>query len=264
MALCFFLLTDFGLSDPYVGQMKAAIRSRVPEAGFLDLSHGVRPHNIVQAAFFLASSWPYLPRGSTGLAVVDPGVGTSRSILLLRQDERSVLAPDNGLIGLLLDSRPGCRVWRMHSLPPEQAVSSTFHGRDVFAPLACQLAQGEDPSLLGEPMDPAICWNTPGSRPHLEGNRVQAGVVHVDRFGNCVLNIPESDWRDYFRGRRGVALLEPVSRSLAMVRSYSDIPADGVGLLPGSQGYLELAVDRASCAKRLGLRSGDRVVLRLT
>ena len=263
MALCFFLLTDFGLSDPYVGQMKAAIRSRVPEAGFLDLSHGVRPHNIVQAAFFLASSWPYLPRGSTGLAVVDPGVGTSRSILLLRQDERSVLAPDNGLIGLLLDSRPGCRVWRMRPPLKDQEVSATFHGRDVFAPLACQLAQGEDPSLLGEPMDPAICWNTPGSRPHLEGNRVQAGVVHVDRFGNCVLNLKSEQWAGSFPAGRPIKLVHPRRETIRSVSTYALIPNARVGLLAGSQGYLELACNQRSCAQHLGLDIGDECILSL-
>ena len=263
MVLCLFLLTDFGLSDPYVGQMKAILWSQVPKAKILDLSHGVRPHNVLQAAFFLASSWPYLPPESIGLAVIDPGVGTSRSILLLRQGEKSVLAPDNGLLDLLLDSRPDCRVWRMHPSKTEKEISLTFHGRDVFAPLACRLAQGADPDHLGTEIEPAICRGSLWTPPSLQADQVQAAVVHVDHFGNCVLNLEAEKWGGRFPSDKSIDLLHPRPQAVFPVSTYAQIPDAQVGILTGSQGYLELACNLSSCARYLGLDIGDQCTFKL-
>jgi len=263
MVAIFGLLTDFGERDPYRGQLASVLLRRSPSCQILDLSHQVEPHNILQGAFFLRACWPHLPQGCIVAAVVDPGVGGSRDILLFCSGGEYVLAPDNGLLELLLRGIPTDGLWRLRTERYPHR-SNTFHGRDLFAPLAADLAETRDPDRLGERLSLDDLVRLPVGEAELTGDRLEARVLHVDRFGNCVLNIPESDWRDYSRGQRGVALLEPMSRSLAMVRAYSDIPADGVGLLPGSQGYLELAVDRASCAKRLGLASGDRVVISLT
>lgn len=259
----FFLLTDFGLQDPYVGQMKAVLWSLCPQATILDLSHGVQAHNAVQAGFFLASSWPYLPEGSIGLAVVDPGVGTSRPLLLFEQNKKSVLTPDNGLIGLLLTSQAECRVWRINSPAPKNEVSASFHGRDVFAPLACRLAEGVEAAELGTEITPADCRSTHWSLAVLHGNQVQATVMHVDGFGNCILNLDCRTWGRRFPAGSSFALLHPRRESVYAVSTYARIPEDRVGLLAGSQGYLELACNQCSCARHLDLAIGDACVIDL-
>ena len=258
MPPAFFLLTDFGLQDPYAGQMKAALWSRMPQAQVLDLSHGVRPHNVLQAAFFLASSWPYLPPGSTGLAVVDPGVGTERSILLAREGGKSVLTPDNGLLGLLLQSRSECRLWRMQPPTPEQEISSTFHGRDVFAPLACELAQGIHPDQLGIEITLSECSQLPLTRPNREGSRIQTVVIHVDHFGNCVLNLPAAEWSQSMLASPHLSVLHPRKETVYPVSTYARLADNQLGILIGSQGYLELACNQGSCARKLGLDIGDK------
>ncbi|MFP4259118.1 MAG: S-adenosyl-l-methionine hydroxide adenosyltransferase family protein, partial [Desulfovermiculus sp.] len=257
MPSAFFLLTDFGLQDPYAGQMKAALWSRVPQAQVLDLSHGVRPHNVLQAAFFLASSWPYLPPESIGLAVVDPGVGTDRSILLGREGGKSVLAPDNGLLGLLLQSRPDSRLWRMQPPSPEREISSTFHGRDVFAPLACELADHTPPSQLGTEIALNECSQLPLIRPKREGNRIQTVVIHIDHFGNCVLNLPAAEWSPSIFAVSSLSVQYPRPGTVYPVSTYARLEENQLGILIGSQGYLELACNRDSCARKLGLDIGD-------
>jgi S-adenosylmethionine hydrolase len=259
MVGCFFLLTDFGLQDPYVGQLKAVLLSQFPQTGILDLSHGVRAHNICQAGFFLASSWPYLPKESIGLAVIDPGVGTERSILLFQQDGKSVLVPDNGLLDLLVHRQADGRVWRMHSQAIKQRVSSTFHGRDIFAPLACQLAHGRDPSQLGAEVSLAECCSPVFFGPSLSDGRVKAVVVHVDHFGNCVVNLSSERWVKNLPADGPIHLEHPRQETIYPVSTYAQIQESGIGILAGSQGYLELACNQHSCARYLGLDIGDHV-----
>lgn len=262
MVAIFGLLTDFGERDPYRGQLASVLLRRSPSCQILDLSHQVEPHNIPQGAFFLRASWPWLPRGCIVLAVVDPGVGGSREIVLLRSGREYVLAPDNGLLDLLLRDISPEGLWRLGA-ERYSGASGTFHGRDVFAPLAAELSEGRDPDRLGERLAGRDLVRLPFAEAEMEGSRLQARVLHVDRFGNCVLNIPASAWGHTIREGEGAELLEPAGLSVATVRSYSSIPAGSAGILPGSQGYLELALDRASCAEHLGLKIGDRVVLHL-
>ncbi|MEF8824406.1 MAG: SAM-dependent chlorinase/fluorinase [Desulfohalobiaceae bacterium] len=262
MVAIFGLLTDFGERDPYRGQLASVLLRRSPSCQILDLTHQVDPHNILQGAFFLRASWPWLPRGCIVLGVVDPGVGSSRNIVLFRSGEGYVLAPDNGLLELMFRDVFPDGLWRLRT-ERYSGASFTFHGRDVFAPLAADLAEGAEPDRLGERLSVQDLLRLPFAEAGLEEGRIKARVLHVDRFGNCVLNIPESGWGDTIREGEGVELVEPAALSVAAVRTYSAIPDGSSGILPGSQGYLELALDRDSCAQHLGLKSGDRVVLRL-
>lgn len=262
MVAIFGLLTDFGERDPYRGQLASVLLRRSPSCQILDLSHQVDSHNIPQGAFFLRASWAYLPRGCIVLAVVDPGVGSSRDIVLFRSGEGYVLAPDNGLLELVLRDVSPDGLWRI-STERYTGTSFTFHGRDVFAPLAAELADGADPDRLGERLTIQDLIRLSFAEASRDGDRIEARVLHVDRFGNCVLNIPESAWGDTIREGDEAELQEPATLSVAAVRAYSAIPDGGAGILPGSQSYLELALDRASCAERLGLKSGDRCIFRL-
>jgi hypothetical protein len=262
MVAIFGLLTDFGERDPYRGQLASVLLRRSPSCQILDLSHQVDPHNILQGAFFLRASWPWLPRGCIVLAVVDPGVGSSRDIVLLRSGGKCVLAPDNGLLELMLRDVSPEGLWLLRT-ERWSGASFTFHGRDVFAPLAADLAQGADPERLGDRLSGKDLIRLPFSEASPEDGRIEARVLHVDRFGNCVLNVPESAWGATIREGEDAELVKPAGLSVAAVRAYSAIPAGSAGILPGSQGYLELALDRASCAAHLGLKIGDRVVFRL-
>lgn len=184
------LLSDFGLIDPYVGQMRGTIARLAPEVRILDLTHGVTPFNLPQAGYFLAASAPHFPEDAVFVAVVDPGVGTDRRIVAVERRRQIFLAPDNGLLDLVLQ---GGESFRVFDLTPDAITlgraSATFQGRDVLAPLAARLALGEPPSDLGTAMDPAGLVRSPWGRPVSEDGGVAAQVLHVDRFGNCVLNL---------------------------------------------------------------------------
>ena len=250
------LLTDFGLSDPYVGQMKAVLLREAPGCTILDLTHEVEPHNVLQAGFFLAASWPYLPQGGLAVAIVDPGVGTARGLLLLQKNGRYALVPDNGLLSLLLE-RPGENLIRSVKAPELlREASSTFHGRDVFAPLAARMARRTDPERLGAVVPEHGVVRLPHGAPRLESGRLEARVLHVDRFGNCILNLDSNAWSTWVQ-QQSPRLVEPVRLEVHPVSAYAQIPDQELGILDGSQGYLELAANRASCAARLGLRIGD-------
>jgi S-adenosylmethionine hydrolase len=252
------LLTDFGLADPYAGQMRAVLAARLPTARILDLSHGVPAHDILAGAFFLAASLPWLPRGSVTAAVVDPGVGSSRRIVGISLDGRLALAPDNGLLTLLLTPAAPDAAW---AFPVPADVCATFHGRDVFAPLAASLAAGVPPATLGQAIAPDSLHILPGLDPRLDENLLHCRVLHADRFGNLILNLEITRWQGRLAGR--LSLAPPLSRPVRRVRTYADIPSGALGLVAGSQGYFELAGNRASAAAETGLGPGHAVVLSL-
>ncbi|EFL50681.1 protein of unknown function DUF62 [Solidesulfovibrio fructosivorans JJ]] len=250
------LLTDFGLVDPYVGQMRSVLMSAAPGVPLLDVSHDVAPQDVLQAGFFLAATLPWLPPGAVVCAVVDPGVGTDRRVLLVQAGSHFLLAPDNGLLTLAFESETGCRFF--DATPRHAPRSATFHGRDVFAPLAARLAMGE------EARDVAAVWSGPdpvrleGLAPVREGATLRCRALSVDRFGNVVLGLPVARFDP---PPAKAAVVAPVAAPLAPVRTYNDIAPGAVGILAGSQGYLELAMAGASAAARLELRGGDPVIL---
>lgn len=259
------LLSDFGLSDPYAGQLRAALARHAPGAAILDITHQVEPFAVDQAAFFLAASAPHYPSDAVFVCVVDPGVGSTRRIVGAHVETpeggQDFLAPDNGLLGLLLFT-PGlapARVFDLSGASSLYEASATFHGRDVFAPLAARLARGERLAQMGEPMDRADIERPDWADPSCGPCGVDARVLHVDRYGNCLLSLragfeapgPMSWLRMSWGQRRGV---RPVS-------TYADIGPGEIGLLSGSQGFLELAANQASAAEALGLRRGDSVRL---
>ena len=256
------LLTDFGLDDPYVGQVKAVLAARLPNVRCLDISHGVRPHNLLQGGFFLAASRHFFPTGTLFMAVIDPGVGTERAIVLLEKHGQLFLAPDNGLLTSILMEHGPARAWLIEPTAVPDEPSATFHGRDVFAPLAARLAGGEDPLRLGSPCPPERLARLDRAVPRMEGKRLVCSVLHVDRFGNVVLNLALIPWRDLLFGNSSLSLAGPVSRQVIPARTYALIPGLALGLVPGSQGHLELAMNRCSAAAAVGLDIGSELVLR--
>jgi len=252
MTLPIVLLTDFGLHDAYVGQMKGALLCGAPRAVIVDLCHEVSPQDIPQAGFLLQASHRHFPGGSVFVAVVDPGVGSGRAIILARFGDQYFLAPDNGLLTFLLNEPASW--WRMTPSYPD--ASRTFHGRDIFAPLAARLASGESPEALGVPLAPRDVVRLEFSWAAERDGVLDCRVLHVDRFGNCLLNL-----------RRDVPLLPGRTwrtadgREVREAQTYADLPPGCAGLLESSQGALELAVNGGSCAAILGLSPGSEIRL---
>lgn len=257
----FVLLTDFGLQDPYVGQMKGVLLQGCPGCAILDLSHEVRPQSIVQGGFFLAASWPHLPPGSVCLGVVDPGVGTGRGLLLIKKQGRYLLVPDNGLAGQVLDLDGEHTLWSLAGQRALHPASSTFHGRDVFAPLAVRLIQQSGPGPEWRPLTQGAARGMNAVRPVCEGRKLKTTVLHIDRFGNCILNLGIDEWTGVISGHSQWRLLEPASCRVRLVQTYAHLSDDDVGILKGSQTMYELAMNQISCARRLNLEIGSRCVL---
>jgi S-adenosyl-L-methionine hydrolase (adenosine-forming) len=256
------LLTDFGLSDPFVGIMKGVILSRFPAAQIIDLSHGVPPQAVAEAAFWLERSHAWFPAGSVHVAVVDPGVGSARPILALEARGQRFLAPDNGLLADSLLASPGARLHRVDlerldrarlALP---APSATFHGRDIFAPIAAALASGAlDLPDLGGPGSALPCVLPAPAR---EAESIRGQVVTVDRFGNLITNLG----RDLVEAQRCRYVLLG-ERSIPIARTYSEaLPGELLALVNAFE-VIEIARRDGSAETHLGLGRGAPVRLPL-
>ena len=255
------LLTDFGLKDHFVGVMKAVIATIAPRARVIDLTHEIAPYQLCQARFALAQSWPYFPKRTIHVVVVDPGVGTARRPILVETANHRFIGPDNGIFSDLLDL-PGTRVRHVANtklfLPK---VSATFHGRDIFAPVAAHLAAGVAASRVGPLVTDAI--KLPPQRAVQTSERTWTGqVVCVDRFGNLTTNLSLTELPDLTR-RRFVLQLGSAELS-ALAPNYASGPAGQAIAVAGSSGYIEIAVNQNSAASRLGLGCGAPVELTLS
>ena len=256
---CIGLITDFGLSDPYVGQLKGVLAKKAPNCRVVDITHDVAPFNVAQAGFFLAASYEHFPKNTVILSVVDPGVGADRRIVCLQIGERLLVAPDNGLLTLARHyAWEDVRAFDLsRAMDAPKKISHTFHGRDVFAPLAAWLALGGNPAALGKEIDPAELLTCPWSHPEIRTGNARAHVLHIDRFGNCVLNLEAGS----LGNPAMVRMTSPANGELAYVTTYADMPEGAPGLLEGSQGFLEIAVNQRSAAKKFGLSMGDEIHL---
>jgi len=248
------LLTDFGLRDAYVGTMKGVILARAPEVELVDLTHDVAPQSVAEARFLLTASAPYFPAGTIHVAVVDPGVGSDRDILAVRSRDQLFLAPDNGLLSDQIRAASETRrVIQSRFFAPR--VSRTFHGRDIFAPLAAALASGVGLEELGPPAHSPqlVSWpDVKRSAGALEGE-----ILYVDRFGNLITNICEEDC-----GRAKSVSIE--GRCLGPPReSYVEAAPDALLAIVGSFGYLEVAMRGGHAARELRIGVGAKVVVSL-
>jgi len=264
------LLTDFGTEDTYAGQMKGVIAARCPDATVIDLTHAVRPQAIEQGAFLLETAVRAFPAGTIHVAVVDPGVGTERLGLAIRRRrgdrERFFVGPDNGLLSCVLPD--GCRPVSAGTvplpdgvevvsleLPTSRLVSSTFHGRDVFAVAAARLAGGDSLDQLGSPVHQMIALAPFEARASTPGV-LEARVIHIDRFGNVITIARASQ---FTAPPRAVRLGS--TRVTSFVRTYGE--GEGVVALWGSSGYLEVAEVNGNAALRLGAVIGQAVEIEL-
>ncbi len=251
------LLTDFGSADGYAGAVKGVIVSLCPDARIVDLTHDVPAGDVTHGAFALAAAAQTFPRGTIHVAVVDPGVGTERRSVVVEAGGNLFVGPDNGLLALA--AQPPRRVYTLDRHEWfRRPVSSTFHGRDVYAPVAAHLASGVTTDQIGTlGHDLAALELTPVRR---QGDTVEATVVHVDRFGNLITNLLRAD----LPAAPERVCIELAGRTIeGLVPSYAFGAAGEPVALIGSGGTLEIAVNRGSAAESLGVVRGATVIVRV-
>jgi len=259
------MLSDFGPIDPYVAEMKGVILSANPDQKIVDVSHGIERHNIAMGSFVLETALPYFPHGSIHVAVVDPGVGTERLPLVVLCERGILVGPDNGLLGRAAERLGLNSAYQIDSNRFEgEKVSSTFHGRDVFARTAAKLANGLNPKSVGGEVKQLVKLNVPNAI--ISHGRANCTVLYVDSFGNVILNLAEEDIaRLGLHERDHVTIGTKLGQFSGLVgRTYSDISHVQVGIILGSQGYLEVAMREGSAAAQLGLKPLDQIEMRLS
>lgn len=251
------LLTDFGTSDPFVGVMTGAILCRFPRAMVVNLCHGLRAQGISEAAFWLERCFSWFPPGTVHVAVVDPGVGSERRLLGAACGGHYFLVPDNGLLAPGLLEHPDASVRQIDlARLGLKAPSATFHGRDLFAPLAAWLASGQLAfGELGAPASPLPCRLPPL---HMAGEHLVGEVITIDRFGNLITNLDARAWQGRTAARCCIA-----GQSLRVRRTYSDVSNNELVALVNSFGVLEVAQRDGSAERSLGCGRGSRVELTL-
>lgn len=255
------LTTDFGLKDPYLGAMKGAILSVNAAARIVDITHMITPGDILEGALVLKDACAYYPHGTVHVAVVDPGVGGARRPVLIETERYIFVGPDNGVFSRALEKEKVLRI--VHLTEKKffsKTVSPTFHGRDIFGPVAAHLSLGADPSAFGEPIErlerPAVFEQKRG-----DGTVVTGAVIYVDSYGNLITDIEEEDISSLRQ-----AGLEVVIKGWSLdgiKETYSAVGEGALAALIGSSGRLEVAVNLGSAQKMLEAGVGERVVVRV-
>ncbi len=259
------LFTDYGWEDPYVAQLKGAILTVDPSARIIDLTHSITPFNITEGAWLLDQSAEEFPAGTIVVAVVDPQVGTPRDPILVETAKgKFFVGPDNGLFSQIIQHEGFSKAWKLDR--PEffrpGDTSHTFHGRDIFGPVAAHLAAGTDPERLGSPIKTLLML--PDMEPTFSGGLISTEVVHIDRYGNVILNL---DSGNELAGKLKEGNLVKISigregYSAPLVKTYGDVDKNRLLLLYGGSGLLEIGMNQGSAAHQLKVEPGTTVYLR--
>ncbi|UCF96750.1 MAG: SAM-dependent chlorinase/fluorinase [Spirochaetaceae bacterium] len=272
------LLTDFGCRDGYTGIMKGVILSQDPGIRIIDLTHDIDPHDLISGAYILYTAWDHFPQGTAFCAVVDPGVGSDRGALLAEINDRYLIAPDNGLISLLirmipstaayalrtdaiLEVQSGARSASWTTLAQRPSLSRTFHGRDLFAPAAALCATGDSQRIRGNPIQPVLL---PAVVPEQYHRGLRGQILHVDRFGNCISSLHRTDL-DKVRGNQGrdggITIQAGSFQEHIIRKTYAEVAIGAPLCLIGSSGFLEIAIREGSAAKIFGFTPGQSLTV---
>ncbi|HZY93567.1 MAG TPA: SAM-dependent chlorinase/fluorinase [Candidatus Bathyarchaeia archaeon] len=255
------LLSDFGVMDGYVAQVKATILRHAPEIEIIDISHQIERHNVWTGSFVLSTTVSFFPKGTVHVAVVDPGVGGRRMPIVLDCMNGVLVGPDNGLLtaaGQTLGFRAAYRITRTFV---GHTPSATFHGRDLFAIAAGKIASGFKAEDVGPRLSSVV--KLPFPKPVRSKRKVKCTVLHVDAFGNLILNLTGKDIERTLLNAKEQLIIETGNHQqrLVFVKSYSQLGKRKLGLLEGSQGYLEIASREESASALLSLRPRDSLVI---
>jgi S-adenosylmethionine hydrolase len=248
------LTTDFGLSDHYVGAMKGVILALCPRAQIVDISHAVGAFEISEGAYLIAQAYPCFPPKTVHVVVVDPGVGSARRPILVEAAGQYFVAPDNGVLSMVYGA---CEKYKVRLISNEKLfrhpVSRTFHGRDIFAPVAARLAAGLPPARVGKLIDNYL--RPSFQKPQRTGKRTWTGrVLKIDGFGNIITNFHSADFPDL--EKYNFAMRLGPREVTVLVRNYAESSPGEIFLIVGSSGYLEISVNQASAAKVVGCEAG--------
>jgi S-adenosylmethionine hydrolase len=252
-------MTDFGTSDHYVGVMKGVILNINPQVQIVDLTHAIPPQDINGAAFLIDSAYRYFPTGTIHVVVVDPGVGSSRRAIVCRTATAYFVCPDNGLLTHIL-----CNEEHIHAVAVENSayflpqVSNTFHGRDIFAPVAAHLSRGVPISELGNPVTQLVQLAIP--KPQVTEEMVIGHIIWVDSFGNLVTDISR-EILESLEGQNGVVIHAGSAKIDHFNRSYAESEIGEVLAIIGSFNRLEISINQGNAAQVLGLKRGDTITI---
>lgn len=254
------LTSDFGLRDPYVAEMKAAILSVSPNTTIIDISHEIEKFNTRMGAYVLASAAPYFPKGTIHIAVIDPSVGTKRRPLLIQTKQAFYVGPDNGVLVLAAKKQGIEHIYeitnRNFMLPK---VSTTFHGRDIFAPAAAHLANGISPKEFGPEIQKIATPKFAKVTKRKEG--LVGEVIHVDDFGNIVTNFGEKELSSVSAKGYVDIKLGNTQLKLKLCKAYAEAEPQEPLAIIGSHDFLEISLNQGNAAKNLRVKSGDKIIL---
>jgi S-adenosyl-L-methionine hydrolase (adenosine-forming) len=253
------LTTDFGTEDWFVGTMKGVIASISPKATVVDITHAIRSGEIRAGAFALAASYKYFPRGTVHVAIVDPGVGSKRRAVAIQTERYCFVGPDNGVLSFALR---GEKIKAVRALENKayflEPLSQTFHGRDMFAPVAAHLAKGVSIAKFGPAITNFVRLDWP--EPKLHGKSIEGEVTCIDRFGNAITNIPAAAVSTF--GGEHFGIFKGQKRICELETHYQSVKPGRTVAVPGSTGYLEIAVNGGNASAILSLHCGDCVDVR--
>jgi S-adenosylmethionine hydrolase len=257
------LTTDFGLKDPYVAEMKAAILCICPSAVIVDVTHEVEKFDVRMGAYVLSSAVPYFPMGTVHVAVVDPGVGTQRRSILIQTRQGFFVGPDNGLLVMAAEKQG---IMAVHEIANPKLmlpqVSNTFHGRDIFAPAAAHLTNGVRPSEFGPEIRDFV--KPPFAKVTRSKGVLIGEVLHVDNFGNIITNIAGKEMAN-FPSKATINVKLPRSKlKLELHKTYGETKLGEILALTGSHDYFEIAVNQGNAAEKLKAKPGDKIKISLT
>jgi S-adenosylmethionine hydrolase len=254
------LTTDFGLTDHFVGTMKGVILGIAPRVRIVDITHHIAPYNVLEGGFVIAQAWPYFPKGTIHVVVVDPGVGTSRRPILVEAGGQFFIGPDNGVFSMIYDAGPHKVREIANPRFMRKEISRTFHGRDVFAPAAAHLAKGSAPTAFGKLIHDYL--RSGAARPALTRANFWEGVIlKTDHFGNLITNFHVKDFDSIKTRPFELRLGRQPIRRLAL--NYAETGPGEIFAIVGSSGYIEIAANQSSAAGMLGCGAGAPVELEL-
>jgi S-adenosylmethionine hydrolase len=252
------LLTDFGTKDYFVGAMKGAILSINETAKIVDIAHEIPPQDVHSASFTLRACYKNFPKKTIFTAVIDPGVGSNRRAILVETDDYYFVAPDNGLLSFIFDDETNFRVFELSEERFfAEKISRTFHGRDIFAPVAAHLSKGVAPNEFGAEIKDFIRFRTTKPR-KISANKIEAEIIHTDCFGNLITNLEQTDLPESFT-------LEIGSKRIGKLQNFfAEAETGEVFMILGSAGFLEVVAFRASAANLLNAKVGQKILMTKT
>jgi S-adenosylmethionine hydrolase len=260
------LTTDFGIEDEYVGVMKGVILSIHPDAIIVDITHHIYPQDLIQAAYTIKASYQYFPSGTIHIVVIDPGVGSKRSILAMEKLGHFFLAPDNGVLSLLFDEIDiGSIVHVKNTRYFLKSISQTFHGRDIFAPVGAHMSKGVNITDLGDLIEENQVVRLSIKEPIQSKGELTGQIITIDRFGNLISNINSKYFKDFCNNgtNRSVEIIIGEKKIIGLSYSYENDKDQGPIAIVGSRGMLEIGINKGNAQKYFMAKKGDIIKLLL-